>query len=69
MAKRKRNRTERSGFRIMTGSNPIITTTRLAERQQITGINYGTAIQQFKHTRVPKIGETQSGVTGKHVST
>ena len=65
-----KTKTKQSGaVRIMTRSNPSITTTRLAERQQITGINYRTAIQQFKHTRVPKIGETQSGVTGKHVST
>ena len=29
-------------YRTMTGSNPGITTTRLAERQQITGLNTST---------------------------
>ena len=34
----------------MIGFNQSITTTRQAERQQITGINYRTAIRQFKLT-------------------
>ena len=36
------NGTEWSGLRTITGSNPSITTTRLAERQQITGLNTST---------------------------
>ena len=72
MAKMKmeQNGAKRSGFRIMTLSNPGITTTRLVERPQITGINYRTAIFDNSSThRVPKMRETQSGVSGKHVST
>ena len=49
----------------MTGSNPITTTTRLAERQQITGINYRTAIQQFKHISGFKNWRDAIGSNGK----
>ena len=49
----------------MTGSNPSITTTRLAERQQITGINYKMAIQQFNHTSGSKNGRDAIGSIGK----
>ena len=49
----------------MPGTNPGITTTRLAERQQITGINYRTAIQQFKHTSGSINGRDAIGSIGK----
>ena len=49
----------------MMGSNPSITTTRLAERQQITGISYKTPIQQFKHTSGSKNGRDAMGSNGK----
>ena len=49
----------------MTGSNPSITTTRLAKRKQITGINYRMAIQQFKHTPGSKNGRDAICSNGK----
>ena len=49
----------------MTGSNLSITTTRLAERQQITGINYRTAIRQFKRISGSKNGRDAIGSNGK----
>ena len=46
---------ERSGFHTVTGSNVSIATTRLAERQQITGLNTSTIIRldnsTFKRTQ------------------
>ena len=59
------NGTERSGFRTMTGSNPSFSMTRLAERQQITGINYRTAIRQFKHTPGSENERNAIGSIGK----
>ena len=49
----------------MTESNPSIATTRLAERQQITGLNYRAAIRQFKHTLGFKNGRDAIGKIGK----
>ena len=54
------NGTERSGFQIMTGSNPSITTTRLAERQQITGLN--TLTIKRRQSTSPR----HNGVHGSH---
>ena len=48
----------------MTGSNPSITTTRLAERQQITDLNTST-IQQFKHTSGSKNWRDAIGSNGE----
>ena len=56
----------------MTGSNSNIVPTRLAERQEITGSNYRTAIRlatsQFQHTFGFK-WKTHSGLSGRHMST
>ena len=49
----------------MRGFNPSVTTTRLAERQQITGINCRTAIRQFKLTSGSKNGRDAIGSIGK----
>ena len=60
MSGKNENGTERSGFRTMTGSNPSITTTRLAERQQITGLNTST-IKRTQPT-LPRL----NGLHGRH---
>ena len=49
----------------MTGSNPSIITTIPTERQQITGINYRTAIQQSKNTSGSKNERDAIGSNGK----
>ena len=54
--------------RTMTGSNSIIATTRLTDRQQITGSNYTTVIRQFKHISGFK-KERCNRIIGKRVST